>query len=163
MLYCSTEYNACLLAGIQALAHKSPKEVAKTVIRAFKLSLLQECHHQHHQGSMFSTTSASANLSAASSAASVPDANPNQRASLGTEHRLYSKEDGVSACNIDMPLHQLAEELAGRHLHLEDGRDILRLITFRVTAAVTLGLPVDCLPRDAALDVVRKVGAYFKV
>lgn len=41
--------------------------------------------------------------------------------------------------------------------------DFFRLCTFRVTAALALGIPVDYLSHQEALTIVRKVNAYFKV
>lgn len=63
-----------------------------------------------------------------------------------------------------MPLSQLASEVAGLDLDLlPDGRDFLRLITFRVTTALALGLPVDAFNGQEALQMVRKVAEYFRV
>jgi hypothetical protein len=162
--------SAALHAGIQALAHRCPRDVVATVIKAFKLSLLQECHHQnHHHQQLVPATSPSAKGSCTSltnsSTAPGSGANPSQEGLEGLEplQGFKDRASALGSSTMDTPLQQFAEELAGCELYLEDGRDILRLITFRVTAAVALGLPVDCLPRDAALDVVRRVGAYFKV
>lgn len=42
-------------------------------------------------------------------------------------------------------------------------RDFLRLVTFRVTAALAFGLPVHALGMQDALQVVHKVAAFFEV
>ncbi|KAF6256004.1 cytochrome P450 [Scenedesmus sp. NREL 46B-D3] len=61
-----------------------------------------------------------------------------------------------------LPLSELAATVSGLSLDvLPDGRDFLQLVTFRVTAALAFGLPVDALGRDEALDVVHKVAAFF--
>lgn len=107
--------------------HQHVKEVC---IKAFKLTLAEQCH-----------------MAAAEDSSTDPVAN------LPPIHELAA-----------LPLSQLASAVAGLSLNLlPDGRDFLRLITFRVTAALTLGLPVDALDRQQALDVVYKVAAYFKV
>ena len=47
-------------------------------------------------------------------------------------------------------------------LHI-DALDFFRLCTFRITAALTLGIPVDDMPYNEALGIVRTIGLYFKV
>lgn len=122
-------------AGIQALAVKNANHVKLTTVAAFKLTLAEHC---------------------CAAAAAAP---PSAPTSSSTAAQL-PPVPGLAA----LPLSELAAKVSGLSLDLlPDGRDFLRLITFRVTAALAFGLPVDAVGKDEALKVVHQVADYFKV
>ena len=154
-----------------------------TTVAAFKQTLAEHCHAA-------ATKTTPANFAASAAlAANAAEANTTFHTSSAPQGAAAAADvlcpaDGAHADSFSsssqgaisqhlqlpsvaalaaMPLSDLAATVAGVSLDLADGRDILRLVTFRLTVALAFGLPVDALGMEEALQVVYKVAAFFKV
>jgi len=157
------------------------QHVKLTTVVAFKQTLAEHCHAaatQNTQGSfaalaalgakavaagtVLPTSSAPQCAAAAANVLCPADGAQTDSSSSSSQGATSQQLPPVPALAA-MPLSDLAATVAGVSLDLADGRDILRLVTFRVTAALAFGLPVDALGMEEALQVVYKVAAFFKV
>lgn len=74
--------------------------------------------------------------------------------------KVTAQQVVAEAANV--PCSTQLKEVCGRKITL-DGLHLLRLMTFRITCCLMLGLDVDALTLQDASQVVHCVNGYFKV